>query len=1148
MFGAFAFGQPYCGRISGVTAVLAASAQIAIGVTPPNLSTQSRFAASATFTVRTQVALTAPVGLRATSGFALSTSVDLLAPSRYDVSRVTIKLGGVDVTKKVKVGSLTIHDAINHEVNTARLTFLGSPPQTPQPLEIYLNKLAPRLLFNGTLAHVDHLYYQKDRTQNLSWPADAVDDLARAGKRLPFGTWTNLSATTVAQQLVSTFAPGFTTTHVQAGLPPVSVVLNGTEGMGGALQQIAKLIGGYYYWENKDLHLFTEEGGELPDPIDVAHPFLNDPPITKSVDVTQIRTRVYGKGHGEALATDVLASETILPLADTTMFNATGGRAITDSQRLAYTGIHTGAGGGLIGPGASPSAAPNVGLAPGGGIETGVHQYALTYLTAAGESAVGPKASVTVGPVGPPGSGPNAASVSPGGSVDAGIHNYAASFVTATGETVVGIEGNGMTTGGAAAAPPASAPSAGAATSGGAVPVGTHYHAVTFVGASGETAVGPWSGGSTANATAGLGNGPTPAAFSAIGGGAELDGAAGQFWYVVTYVTGSGESLPSSPNGFTLTVVNPPTNCAATTMAAGSMAAGTYYYVITFFGAVGETTAGPYQSQTLDGTTQKGVQLFNIPTSGDARVTGRRIYRATSSSGPFGLLTTINDNSTTGYNDGAASVSGGAPPATNNTNKGRIQIGSVPTGPGSVTARKIYRNNSGFAPFFLTGTINNNTATTFIDSTASVTSNPSPPGSDTTGFANQTIPLSGIPTGPSGTTARKIYRSSSQSGGSLVATIANNSSTSYNDTAASGGAGAPSGSTLNTINVVAIPLGSPVVTARRLYRRMSGGVGLRLVTTINDNTTTTYTDTAANASLGAAPPSSGTATANQVSVSSIQIGGTGVTGRKLYRTAAGAAQLKLLATLDNVVTTYADAAADATLGPNAPVADTSGLLQPNGQIPAGATTIIVASTASFAATGGWAIIGNGQLVVRYTGLTGNSLTGVPATGPGSIAAAISYNSSITPAPALTGVTGLTLPLIKGVSVNIWVQRDDTAAQGELAALAGDGSDGIVEHLITDERRGEASLIALCNADLELYSRPIVTVRYATRDVKTKSGRPIVIDLAVPSIHETLTIQAVDIDQIDIAVGMNPRYTVTASTVRFSLEDVLRRLTGGLEGL
>jgi hypothetical protein len=937
MFGGFAFGQPYCGRISGVTAVLAASAQIAIGVTPPNLASRSSFAASPAIAFSTQGALRAPVGLRATSGFALSTSGDLLAPSRYDRTAVRIMLGGVDVTTKVKTGTLTIHDAINHEVNTARLTFRGSPPQTPQPLEVYLNKFAPRLLFNGTLAHVDHLYYQKDRTQNLSWPADAVDDLARAGKRLPFGTWTNVSATTVAQQLVATFAAGFTTTHVQAGLPLISVTFNGTEGMGGALQQIAKLIGGYYYWENKDLHLFTEETGELPDPIDATHPFLNDPPITKSVDVTQIRTRVYGKGHGETVATDVAANETILPLADTTMFNVSGGKAITDSQRLAYTGLHTGDGGGLVGPGAAPSVAPVAALASGSGIENGVHGYAVTFVTASGESKASPVTNVTTGAIAPPPTAPVVGVPTAGGSIGAGDYTYSTTFVTPSGETTLGSNSSSV------------------------------------------------------------------------------------------HIDAPVAEPSANPNWFIASMV------------AGNVDAGDHFYAITFFTSSGETLQGPTLMYGGNSGGASQFDLGNLPVPSDGRVIGRRLYR-TKANQPI-------------------LISSGPPPTPTPTN----------------------------AQFFLLATLDT-TSTTYHDNNADASlGSAHPPTVNNTG--KNTVPLSSIPLGPAGTTGRNIYRYS------------------------------------------------------------SANPTFKLALALTNNTATTASDTLAQASLGAAAPSVNTATMNRVALASIQVGGGGTTARKIYRTAAGASPLKLLTTIsDNTTATYTDSAADATLGADAPIIDTSGLAQPPGQVNPGETSLILANAAAFAVGGGWAVIGNGQQVIRYTGRTATALTGIPAAGIGAITAAIGYNSTITPAPALTGVSGLTLPLIKGVSVNIWVQRDDTAAQGELAALAGDGSDGIVEHLITDERRGEASLIALCDADLALYSRPIVTVRYATRDVKTKSGRPIVIDLAVPAIHETLTIQAVDIDQIDIAVGMNPRYTVTASTVRFSLEDILRRLTGGLEGL
>jgi hypothetical protein len=100
---------------------------------------------------------------------------------------------------------------------------------------------------------------------------------------------------------------------------------------------------------------------------------------------------------------------------------------------------------------------------------------------------------------------------------------------------------------------------------------------------------------------------------------------------------------------------------------------------------------------------------------------------------------------------------------------------------------------------------------------------------------------------------------------------------------------------------------------------------------------------------------------------------------------------------------------------------------------------------------------------------------------------------------------------------------------------------VVEFLIVDNRRGVESLAARCVADLALFSRPIITVSYATRDLKTKSGKQVVIDLPSQGILQTLTIQDVTITELDIAPGLAPRFSVKASSVRFSLEDTLRRL-------
>lgn len=60
------------------------------------------------------------------------------------------------------------------------------------------------------------------------------------------------------------------------------------------------------------------------------------------------------------------------------------------------------------------------------------------------------------------------------------------------------------------------------------------------------------------------------------------------------------------------------------------------------------------------------------------------------------------------------------------------------------------------------------------------------------------------------------------------------------------------------VELTAIPLGGSAVTSRKLYRTEAGGSNYLLLATIADNTTTTYTDNIADSALGAAAPTTNT--------------------------------------------------------------------------------------------------------------------------------------------------------------------------------------------------------------------------------------------------------------------------------------------------
>lgn len=60
------------------------------------------------------------------------------------------------------------------------------------------------------------------------------------------------------------------------------------------------------------------------------------------------------------------------------------------------------------------------------------------------------------------------------------------------------------------------------------------------------------------------------------------------------------------------------------------------------------------------------------------------------------------------------------------------------------------------------------------------------------------------------------------------------------------------------VELSGIPLGGGAVTARKLYRTTAGGSTYLLLATLADNTTTTYTDNIADSALGAGAPSTNT--------------------------------------------------------------------------------------------------------------------------------------------------------------------------------------------------------------------------------------------------------------------------------------------------
>jgi hypothetical protein len=287
-----------------------------------------------------------------------------------------------------------------------------------------------------------------------------------------------------------------------------------------------------------------------------------------------------------------------------------------------------------------------------------------------------------------------------------------------------------------------------------------------------------------------------------------------------------------------------------------------------------------------------------------------------------------------------------------------------------------------------------------------------------------------------------------------------------------------------------------------------------------------------------------------------------VTGRKLYRTTGGGAQLKLLATLNTTDSEYVDVAGDGALGANAPTADTSGIEDKAGNVLQNATTMPVSSLAPFeadnGASGGWVRVGS--MVVRYTGIdtVAGTLTGIPSSGPGSITATVRYGTQVLVQPRLVGVPAsgadsLRFAIRKGDTVTIRIERDDPDAISAMAhrlqlpwQAEVQYEDGRIELAISDSRLGPVELAATVQATLLERKDPHRTLTFESRDPSLQVGRLVTVTISKPPISGTFRIQRITFSEIAISGARGNPYplrAIEATNKLYTFADLLRQLRG-----
>lgn len=251
-----------------------------------------------------------------------------------------VTIGGSTVTSQVRLGSVRIDDVLNETPNTAEFLFDGSAPTIGAEVKIGLGTVSTAdLLFAGVIVSIEQAY--EGKAVNPVWQVSCQDYTFTLNQARPFGIWSATSATTIAQSLITSYAAGFTSAGVQSSLASVSIVFNGSEDLATCLTRLATLAGAYWYVDYaKDLHFFTSEAAGSPDTVgdQSGTKLLHDPPIAKSTDLSQIRTRVYVVGAGVQTLGQLVAGATKIPVDDSTIFASGGGQVRIGAQVITYTG------------------------------------------------------------------------------------------------------------------------------------------------------------------------------------------------------------------------------------------------------------------------------------------------------------------------------------------------------------------------------------------------------------------------------------------------------------------------------------------------------------------------------------------------------------------------------------------------------------------------------------------------------------------------------------------------------------------------------------------------------------------------------------------------------------------------------------------
>jgi len=171
----------------------------------------------------------------------------------------------------------------------------NTAPTVGQSLWVVRNDTYHGRCFGGVIQQVQQVPQSGSGTA-VQWTATATDGVHLLNRRRVTDIYGSQACDLIVKDIISTYTSGFTTQHVQQGLPSVDMTFT-SETVSGALTRLANAVGGYWYLDAwYDLHFVVDEWMPLPSP--VVEGGLHDPrDFRYSQDLSQVKTRVFVRGR-----------------------------------------------------------------------------------------------------------------------------------------------------------------------------------------------------------------------------------------------------------------------------------------------------------------------------------------------------------------------------------------------------------------------------------------------------------------------------------------------------------------------------------------------------------------------------------------------------------------------------------------------------------------------------------------------------------------------------------------------------------------------------------------------------------------------------------------------------------------------------------